>query len=76
MAGGCCKEVPGAADTQLPCVGASWQQLQLAQSMPGGGRSFPSQRNAACALIPGLRLQRAQRGPRLDAGTKHSLFFQ
>lgn len=30
MAGGCCKEVPGAVGMELPRVRASWQQLQRA----------------------------------------------
>lgn len=71
-----CKEDPGAMAMQLPHVWASWQQLQRAQSMPEGARSFPRRRNAVLCPHPlGPRLQPAQRGPRDDFGTKGSHFF-
>lgn len=71
-----CKAVPGAMGTQLPRVCASWQQLQRAQSMPEGARSFPRQRNARLCPDPlGPSLQPAQWGPRDDFGTKGSRFF-
>lgn len=71
-----CKEVPGATGTQLPRVGAIWQRLRHAQSVPEGARSFPRQRIAGlCPDPPGLRQQPAQQRPRDDFSTKGSPFF-
>lgn len=54
-------------------AGSSCSEPKACQEEPGAS---PARETLRCALIRGSRLQMAQRGPGLDSGTKHFMFFQ